>query len=707
MKSASPSPLTITTDQALPVKTMASSPMSRRLEAIDRRHQRIKQCSSPTLNSRETTETPMRPTSTNENFRPTSAPKATPLLTSPSSTNVLSPRNGNNSTPSNKIRQEILKSCSKASNEKSLLPACKSPTASLRRRERLARHSHLLGNRGKTSALTPQQPNKQLTFASEEKRAISMIDRSTPKERTSSEEMLSTQSPFPPRTPIFSPNMTVASKKSRNASMEVEIAKRARDRRARGAHKLFILATSPTMDESAAKHNMTPLEIHLGAHKESTSSCSFDSSSVMSCGSTTTATSTLSKCSRERRNDLRQRRNSARRLYALATGSSSSTVDPSPSRAQSDGKYLSSTNNGATLVCSESFGRNVSPDSESVTSTSSKRAAAVQKAMKSLARARAPVDNPIPKPSVQSTPPFILAREKVLEQAQKLSPSPQTRRNLDKRNARHKYCQAFACDIAQYQATKTGPIHDIRENLHHRRARNGVSIFIRKRPIFDFEVERGDFDVVFTEGRDDCDTVVVHSCEMDAKMQKLLAKPTAFPCSAAFDETYTNDMLYMHVGKPMVKVAAYGGMATIVTYGQTGSGKTHTITGMEERVAKDLFRMISLSSQQVTVQFIELEGKQCNDLFGEGNVKIVEHESGSVEVHNALSMEVRSPNELHEMILLGKRKRATEATDKNGASSRSHAVCQITITHKKNVRISISQSLHCGFILLIFCRSLL
>ena len=85
--------------------------------------------------------------------------------------------------------------------------------------------------------------------------------------------------------------------------------------------------------------------------------------------------------------------------------------------------------------------------------------------------------------------------------------------------------------------------------------------------------------------------------------------------------------------------------------------------------------------------------------LAKGNVKIVEHESGSVEVHNALSMEVRSPNELHEMILLGKRKRATEATDKNGASGRSHAVCQITIAHKKNVRISISQSLHCGFVL--------
>jgi kinesin family protein 2/24 len=272
-------------------------------------------------------------------------------------------------------------------------------------------------------------------------------------------------------------------------------------------------------------------------------------------------------------------------------------------------------------------------------------------------------------------------------QARELSKSPTTPRNLDKRSARLKYGQAFASDIAQNQAAKKCPMHRVGENLHRRGARNGVSVFIRKRPIFDFEVERGDFDVVFTEGRHDHDAVVVHSCNIYADMRKLLVKPTAFPCSAAFDETCTNDMLYMAVGKPMVKLAANGGLATILTFGQTGSGKTHTITGIEERVARDLFRMVSLQSQQVTIQFIELEGKHGNDLLGERNVKILEQHDGSVELLKALSMEVRSAEELHETILLGKRKRATEATERNGASSRSHAVCQITIAHKKNVRI--------------------
>ena len=112
--------------------------------------------------------------------------------------------------------------------------------------------------------------------------------------------------------------------------------------------------------------------------------------------------------------------------------------------------------------------------------------------------------------------------------------------------------------------------------------------------------------------------------------------------------------------------------------GQTGSGKTHTLAGMEERFAKHLFRMIS-DSAQVKVQFIELVGKGCKDLLGSGDVKLVDRADGSVQLLNALSVDVNSPEELFASILHGKRQRATQATAKNSASSRSHAVCQITV----------------------------
>lgn len=284
-------------------------------------------------------------------------------------------------------------------------------------------------------------------------------------------------------------------------------------------------------------------------------------------------------------------------------------------------------------------------------------------------------------------PPVFAAREKVESRARSLSLAPQTRRNLDKRTARLKYHNEFALEVikCQEESGHFPPAHFEGENMH-KRGENGLSIFIRKRPIFDYEIQAGDFDVVFTEGRDGHDAVVLHSCNMHADMRKMLIKPIAFPCSAAFDETCTNDQLYTHVGKPLVRLAANGSLATLITYGQTGSGKTHTITGMEERVCQDLFRMAT-KFVQVKVQFVELAGKQCKDLLGDGDVKLVDQEDGSVLLLDAVSESAHSPGELYNSILRAKQKRATESTDKNDMSSRSHAVCRIVITNTKNVSV--------------------
>jgi kinesin family protein 2/24 len=173
---------------------------------------------------------------------------------------------------------------------------------------------------------------------------------------------------------------------------------------------------------------------------------------------------------------------------------------------------------------------------------------------------------------------------------------------------------------------------------------------------------------------------------MHADMKKTLVEPTSFTCSAAFDETCTNEILYTTVGKPMVRLAANGGHATLITLGQTGSGKSHTITGIEEHVASDIFKMIYPSSQQVKIQFIALLGdKKCQDLIGDGRVEIVDNEDGSVQLINAKSVSVDSPEELHKAILSGKHRRASMATNTDASSSRSHTICQITIEHKRNV----------------------
>jgi len=46
---------------------------------------------------------------------------------------------------------------------------------------------------------------------------------------------------------------------------------------------------------------------------------------------------------------------------------------------------------------------------------------------------------------------------------------------------------------------------------------------------------------------------------------------------------------------PLIDLGLVGGVCTMLAYGQTGSGKTHTIGGVLERIAEDLFQRQKLS----------------------------------------------------------------------------------------------------------------
>ena len=170
-------------------------------------------------------------------------------------------------------------------------------------------------------------------------------------------------------------------------------------------------------------------------------------------------------------------------------------------------------------------------------------------------------------------------------------------------------------------------------------------------------------------------------------------KNTNYPgLTAAFDQHTSDDDVYKHIAEPLMFDAASGGVATILMFGQTGSGKSHTMSGIETRTVHGLFQSIeSISSDDkpnVTLQFVELCGsKEIRDLLVKksgGKVKCVDQDDGSVRLLNAVSCEIKSPEELLSKIALAKSRRATEATDKNGVSSRSHAICQIQINNGKS-----------------------
>jgi len=295
-------------------------------------------------------------------------------------------------------------------------------------------------------------------------------------------------------------------------------------------------------------------------------------------------------------------------------------------------------------------------------------------------------------------------RKTRLNDANSSSNEADGRRNLDKRTARLRFADAFKADIMQHRQRlaylNNGTNHSDKLGSHIQdRGMNGVSIIVRKRPIFDYELDRGDYDVVSIDNTNESshDVCIVHNGVMHADMKRMLMKPTSYPVTAAFDEHCSDDDIYRHVASPLVLDAANEGVATILMYGQTGCGKSHTMSGIETRTAHGLFQAIDSNFSDknqsarpiITMQFVELCGsKEVKDLLVKrsGEVKLADDEDGSVRLLNAASHEVTTPADLLERIMLAKGRRATEATDKNGVSSRSHAVCQIQIKgHRRGV----------------------
>ena len=95
------------------------------------------------------------------------------------------------------------------------------------------------------------------------------------------------------------------------------------------------------------------------------------------------------------------------------------------------------------------------------------------------------------------------------------------RRNLDKRTARLRYGDAFKSDIMQHRQRlrylNNGSNHSDKVGSQIQdRGQNGVSIAVRKRPIFDYEIDRGDYDIVSIDNTNEPshDVAIIHNAAM-------------------------------------------------------------------------------------------------------------------------------------------------------------------------------------------------
>jgi kinesin family protein 4/21/27 len=174
--------------------------------------------------------------------------------------------------------------------------------------------------------------------------------------------------------------------------------------------------------------------------------------------------------------------------------------------------------------------------------------------------------------------------------------------------------------------------------------------------------------------------------------------------------------IYEQTTVPLLNRVFEGFNATILAYGQTGSGKTFTMgtafggnggadadasAGIVPRAVHELFarraRMASHRKVDVRLSFLEIHHEEIHDLLapsagaaghGDGfetakpsghGLAVRESTEGAIVVAGLSSHTVATAADVERLLAVGTVGRATGSTAMNAASSRSHAVCTLTL----------------------------
>eukprot|EP01041_Mallomonas_annulata_P011005 gene11005-22991_t len=206
-----------------------------------------------------------------------------------------------------------------------------------------------------------------------------------------------------------------------------------------------------------------------------------------------------------------------------------------------------------------------------------------------------------------------------------------------------------------------------------------ICVCVRKRPTNAKEIKAQDHDAVTCLNP----TVVVHDCKLKVDGLTKYLDNVTFEMDHTFHETDTTDDLYYYSVQPLVPfVVQQQGRATVFAYGQTGSGKTYTMIAIQKYFADDLFQMIAALELdvQVCVSFYEIYGGRCQDLLNDRHrLNVLEDGKGEVVIAELVEKEVNGVDELSRLMDIGNSNRTTHATEMNNVSSRSHAICTITL----------------------------
>ena len=211
-----------------------------------------------------------------------------------------------------------------------------------------------------------------------------------------------------------------------------------------------------------------------------------------------------------------------------------------------------------------------------------------------------------------------------------------------------------------------------------------IRVIVRKRPLSRKELSKNDQDIVDIRNNRQ---VVVKELKVKVDLTKFIEEH-AFNFDLAFDESITNEQIYLQTVRPMIEAAFHKIKVTCFAYGQTGSGKTYTMMGNRRQIpglyllaAYDIFTLLqNYRGYTIWVSFYEIYCGKLFDLLNERKI-LTAREDGkqNICIGGLTEKNAEDINILMQIIEYGLNARTVGVTGANADSSRSHGIIQIKI----------------------------
>ena len=278
----------------------------------------------------------------------------------------------------------------------------------------------------------------------------------------------------------------------------------------------------------------------------------------------------------------------------------------------------------------------------------------------------------------------------VLDEMQQMKQRREDRKKRIEEEKQHKkdlmndpnYIPKLDYDFEYLVYQKKKQIENIEPEPHSTSEDSKIYVCVRKRPIFDKEIQNGEIDCVSAINPKVC----IYDCKLKIDGYTKYIDTNDFYFDNVFNENENTELLFECSVKPSLDILLNGGVVTCFAYGQTGSGKTYTMKGIQDAAIYNIFDDFSKIAKRMKkkfkffISFFEIYSGRLYDLLNNRNkVQALEDKNQKVQIYGLTEKEVYNPKDMQNIVDYANAMRTTHNTVTNETSSRSHAICNFTI----------------------------